>query len=109
MAGPYHLTTDGFESQFGTNHLGPFLFTNLIFPRLLASPSPRIVNVSSLGHRFCDIRYDDLEFSKGATYDKWLSYGQSKTANTLFAVSLAQRGVVTFSLHPGGQPHRPSA
>lgn len=103
VAGPYALTPDGFESQFGTNHLGPFLFTTLIHPRLLASSSPRVVNVSSWGHHFSDIRYEDPGFSSGEKYDKWQSYGQSKTANILFAVGIAQKwGIEAFSLHPGG-------
>ena len=63
MATPYEKTVDGLELQFGTNHIGHFLFTNLIMPNLLTSPNgPRIVNVSSGGHRFSDIRWDDLGF-----------------------------------------------
>ncbi|KAH8551427.1 hypothetical protein BGW37DRAFT_513254 [Umbelopsis sp. PMI_123] len=110
MASPYHTTKDGFEAQFGTNHIGPFLFTNLIMPKLLASktgaPPPRIVNVSSIGHIFSPIRFDDPFFENGKTYQKWTSYGQSKTANMLFARELAKRyknkGLTAFSLHPGG-------
>ncbi|KAH8551428.1 short-chain dehydrogenase [Umbelopsis sp. PMI_123] len=109
MASPYHTTKDGFEAQFGTNHIGPFLFTNLIMPKLLASKTgaPRIVNVSSIGHIFSPIRFDDPFFDNGKTYQKfWASYGQSKTANMLFARELAKRyknkGLTAFSLHPGG-------
>lgn len=109
MAGPYATTPDGFESQFGTNHLGHFLFTALIFPRVQAalSPefSPRIILVSSYGHRFSDIRWNDLDFSKGGAYDAWEGYGQSKTGNILFANELARRGkakgILSYSLHPG--------
>ncbi|KAL8280798.1 hypothetical protein RQP46_006802 [Phenoliferia psychrophenolica] len=72
MAGPFKLTIDGFESTFASNHLGHFLLTNLIRSRLVARP--RIVNVSSLGHQFSDIRYDDLDFSHGERYDKWAAY-----------------------------------
>ncbi|KAG2177062.1 hypothetical protein INT43_007718 [Umbelopsis isabellina] len=105
MATPYHTTIDGFEGQFGTNHLGPFVFTNLILPRILASSSRRIVNVSSGLSSLSDIRFDDPFFKNGETYYKWLAYGQSKTANILFARELAKRygskGLVAFSLHPG--------
>jgi NAD(P)-dependent dehydrogenase (short-subunit alcohol dehydrogenase family) len=102
---PYRTTEDGFEAQFGTNHLGPFLFTNLILQKILASKSPRIVNVSSVAHLLSAIRFDDLFFDNGNTYTKWLAYGQSKTANILFARELSKRygskGLVTVSLHPG--------
>ncbi|GKT40523.1 WW domain-containing oxidoreductase [Colletotrichum spaethianum] len=109
MAGQYKLTEDGFESQFQTNHLGHFLFTNLIMPKVLASASPRIVNVSSAGHRFHHIRWTDYNFNEGKHYEKWLAYGQSKTANSLFSVGLAERlgsanGLTAFSLCPGYVP-----
>jgi NAD(P)-dependent dehydrogenase (short-subunit alcohol dehydrogenase family) len=71
----------------------------------MASKEPRIVNVSSFGHNFCPILYDDPGFSKGAVYDKWNAYGQAKTANILFSRELANRygdkGLSAFSLHPG--------
>ncbi|KAK4702489.1 hypothetical protein P7C70_g3740, partial [Phenoliferia sp. Uapishka_3] len=109
VAGPYALTEDGIESQFGSNHIGHFLFTNLIRPRLSASSKPRVVNVSSWGHRLSDIRWDDVGFSKGEKYDKWEAYGQAKTANVLFSVALAEKwGVEAFSLHPGGESLSPS-
>jgi NAD(P)-dependent dehydrogenase (short-subunit alcohol dehydrogenase family) len=107
MASPYYTTKDGFESQFGTNHIGPFLFTNLILPKILASKTgaPRIVNVSSVGHILSAIRFDDPFFENGKTYHKWVAYGQSKTANILFARELSNRykskGLTAFSLHPG--------
>lgn len=106
MASPYSLTKDGLETQFAVNHLGHFLFTNLIMPKLLASPSgARIVNVSSDGHRLGPVRFDDWRWDGGKTYDRWRAYGQSKTANMLFALALAKRleknGVVALSLHPG--------
>ncbi|TFK86693.1 NAD(P)-binding protein, partial [Polyporus arcularius HHB13444] len=106
MATPYGKTVDGIESQFGTNHIGHFLFTNLIMPKLLESKQgPRVVNVSSNGHRLSDIRWDDFNFQDGKTYNKWVAYGQSKTANILFSVELAQRlgskGLKAFSVHPG--------
>lgn len=62
MACPYSTTSDGLETQFGTNHIGHFLFTNLILDKILASPNPRIVNVSSNGHRLSPIRWDDIGF-----------------------------------------------
>jgi len=108
MASPYHTTKDGFEAQFGTNHIGPFLFTNLILPKVLASKTgaPRIVNVSSVGHVISPIRLDDPFFDNGKAYQKWIAYGQSKTANMLFARELSNRyksqGLTVFSLHPGG-------
>lgn len=62
MAVPYTLTSDGFESQFGSNHLGHFLFTNLVMPKILAAPSPRVVSISSGGHRFGGVRFADVNF-----------------------------------------------
>ena len=111
MACPYGKTEDGFETQFGSNHLAHFLFTALIFPSLVAagsaaSPS-RVVNVSSGGHVCSDIRLDDYNFSDGAKYTEMEGYGQSKTANILFANEIARRSkekgvpVLGFSLHPG--------
>ena len=106
MATPFGMTTDGIESQFGVNHLGHFLFTNLIMEKLLASPAgARIVCVSSSGYRFGPVRFQDWNFDGGKTYDMWRAYGQSKTANMLFAVSLASklgsRGITALSLNPG--------
>ncbi|XWW95270.1 hypothetical protein V2A60_003225 [Cordyceps javanica] len=105
MAVEYQLSPDGVESQFATNHLGPFLFTNLIMNKILASSLPRIVNVSSDGHRLSHIRWDDYNFDNGKTYNKWVAYGQSKTANMLFSIALASklgsRGLQSYSLHPG--------
>ncbi|EWZ27939.1 short-chain dehydrogenase [Fusarium oxysporum Fo47] len=106
MAIPYSLTEDGFETQFQTNHLGHFLFTNLIMSKILNAEAPRIINISSAGHRHHNIRWTDYNFNGGKTYEKWAAYGQSKTANCLFSVSLAKKlgskGLASFSLHPGG-------
>jgi NAD(P)-dependent dehydrogenase (short-subunit alcohol dehydrogenase family) len=107
MGGPYKKTVDGIQDTFATNHLGTFLFTNLILPQVLAAgPGSRIVNVSSRGHYRTDISYDDWNWSDGANYDKLLAYGRSKTGNILFAKSLAikleSKGITAFSLHPGG-------
>ncbi|CAG8192423.1 unnamed protein product [Penicillium olsonii] len=105
MASEYCLSEDGIESQFATNHLGPFLFTNLIMDKILKSESPRVVIVSSDGHRLSPIRFDDHNFDGGKTYNRWVAYGQAKTANMLMALSLASklahRGLQAFSLHPG--------
>lgn len=105
MAIPYSVTADGFETQFAADHLGHFLLTNLIMDKILASKSPRVVNVSSNGHSFSPVRHYDPHFSKGETYDRWTAYGQAKTANMLFSLSLAQklggRGLQAYSVHPG--------
>jgi NAD(P)-dependent dehydrogenase (short-subunit alcohol dehydrogenase family) len=105
MATPFGHTQAGFETQFGTNHLGHFLFTVLLMPALLAAAPARVVSLSSIGHHRSDVHLDDLNFER-RPYDKWDAYGQSKTANALFAVGLSQRygaqGVTANAVHPGG-------
>ncbi|KAH8890130.1 short-chain dehydrogenase/ reductase [Thozetella sp. PMI_491] len=105
MGGPWRKTEDGFESQFAVNHLGHFLLTNLIMDKVLASKTPRIVNVSSNGHRLGGMRWFDYNFEDGRLYDNWRAYGQSKTANNLFSVALAaklgRKGLQSYSLSPG--------
>ncbi|OOF93260.1 hypothetical protein ASPCADRAFT_517423 [Aspergillus carbonarius ITEM 5010] len=108
MAAPYGVTREGVEMQFGTNHVGHFLLTNLVLSAMLGrteSGMVRVVNVSSLGHRRGPVRFEDIGFQDGKCYDKWQAYGQSKTANMLFTVSLAEKlggkGVESFSLYPG--------
>ncbi|KAL7900558.1 hypothetical protein HDV64DRAFT_267603 [Trichoderma sp. TUCIM 5745] len=106
MGTEFKLTVDGYEQQFASNHLGHFLFTNLIMKKLLASKAPRVVSVSSEAHRLSPIRWGDYNFSDGESYDKWQAYGQSKTANILMCLALAERlgpkhGLTAFSLHPG--------
>ncbi|KAF2714124.1 dehydrogenase [Pleomassaria siparia CBS 279.74] len=105
MGGPYSKTKDGLESQFGANYIGHFLFTNLIMLKILASKSPRIVNVSSKGHEMSSIRFDDYNFKDGKTYNQWYAYGQSKTGNILFTKALTEKlgpkGLKAYSLHPG--------
>ncbi|GKZ76319.1 hypothetical protein AnigIFM56816_005298 [Aspergillus niger] len=106
MASPFSLTEDGIESQFATNHVGHFLFTNLIMEKLVHPGTPcRVVNVSSNGHQLSSVRFHDWNFDEGKNYDPWLAYGQSKSANMLFSVSLAQKlgskGLISVSLHPG--------
>ncbi|EPG2632178.1 SDR family NAD(P)-dependent oxidoreductase [Pseudomonas aeruginosa] len=101
MACPETRVGPGWEAQFATNHLGHYALVNLLWPALVEGA--RVVAVSSAGHHYSAIRWDDVQFERG--YDKWLAYGQSKTANALFAVHLDaighSRGVRTFSLHPG--------
>lgn len=98
-------TADGFEMQFGTNHLGHFLLTNLLMPLIEQGERPRIVNLSSRGHHIAPVDFDDPNF-EDREYDKWVSYGQSKTANVLFAVGLEERlgdkHIHAYALHPGG-------
>ncbi|KAF4457058.1 hypothetical protein F53441_973 [Fusarium austroafricanum] len=106
MATDFKLSEEGFENQFVSNHLSHYLFTNLIMGKILASESPRIVSVASSGHRLGPIRWADPHFGhNGDLYHKWRAYGQSKTANMLFAISLAEklgsRGLQAYSLHPG--------
>ena len=105
MATPFGLTADGHETQFGTNHLGHFLFTALLMPALLAAAPARVVALSSIGHRRSDVHLDDPDYA-ARPYEKWEAYGQSKTANSLFAVGLTQRyarqGVTANAVHPGG-------
>lgn len=104
MACPYATTADGFELQFGTNHLGHFVLTGMLTPLLLSSAPARVVTLSSAAHQNSPVRFDDLMFDAGE-YEKWEAYGQSKTANALHALELdrrlADRGVRAFSVHPG--------
>ncbi|HEY1737711.1 MAG TPA: SDR family NAD(P)-dependent oxidoreductase, partial [Acidimicrobiia bacterium] len=111
MFPPLTRTADGFELQFGTNHLAHFLLTALLFPLLRASAADvggagrvRVVNVSSEGHRRGGVDLGDPNFI-ARDYDKFVGYGQSKTANILFSRELDRRaesvGVHAFSLHPG--------
>jgi NAD(P)-dependent dehydrogenase (short-subunit alcohol dehydrogenase family) len=102
MAPPRRLTADGFESQFGTNHLGHFALTGSLLPKLLAAPEPRVVTMSSGGHRMGRINFDDLHGER--RYNNWLAYGQSKLANLLFAFELQRRAdgkLQSLAAHPG--------
>jgi NAD(P)-dependent dehydrogenase (short-subunit alcohol dehydrogenase family) len=103
MACPFGLTADGFETQFGTNHLGHFLLVNRIAP--LLRPGGRLVNLSSSGHRFADVDLEDPNFEH-TPYVPFVAYGRSKTANVLFAVEFDRRhkanGVRATAVHPGG-------
>jgi NAD(P)-dependent dehydrogenase (short-subunit alcohol dehydrogenase family) len=103
MACPYGKTVDGFETQFGTNHLGHFVLVNRIAS--LMKRGSRLVNLSSAGHRYSDVDLDDPNFER-TPYDPWAAYGRSKTANILFAVEFDRRhkgnGIRATALHPGG-------
>jgi NAD(P)-dependent dehydrogenase (short-subunit alcohol dehydrogenase family) len=104
MACPLGRTESGHELQLGTNHLGHFLLTARLAPALRAGGAARVVNTSSAGHRFSPMVFDDPHYLR-RPYDKWEAYGQSKTANVLFAVELDRRlggaGVRAFAVHPG--------
>jgi len=103
MRTPFGHTQDGFETQFGTNHLGHFVLVNRIAG--LIAPGGRLVNVSSSGHRYSDVDLEDPNFVH-TPYDPMVAYGRSKTANILFAVEFDRRhrsrGVRAAALHPGG-------
>jgi len=104
MASPEVRVGDGWESQFATNHLGHYVLTNLLWPALVRDGGARVVSLSSSGHKLSPFREHDPQFTTG--YDKWLAYGQAKTANSLFAVQLdalgSAHGVRAFAVHPGG-------
>ncbi|MFI5353459.1 MAG: SDR family NAD(P)-dependent oxidoreductase [Candidatus Binatales bacterium] len=103
MACPQGKTQDGFETQFGTNHLGHFVFVNRLVP--LLNPGARIVTLSSAGHQLSDVDLADPNFEQ-TPYQAFTAYGRSKTANILYAVALDSRlkgrGVRATSIHPGG-------
>ncbi len=105
MALPARRTVDGFEMQFGTNHLGHFALTGLLLPALKATPNARVVTVSSNLHNSGDIHFDDLQWEK--SYDRWGAYSQSKLANLLFAYEFQRRlvaagvDVKSVGCHPG--------
>ena len=102
MATPFGKTADGFETQFGTNHLGHFVLVNRIAS--LMKSDARLVNLSSAGHRFADVDLDDPNFER-TPYAEFVAYGRSKTANILFAVEFDRRhkagGVRATAVHPG--------
>jgi NAD(P)-dependent dehydrogenase (short-subunit alcohol dehydrogenase family) len=103
MRTPFGHTADGFETQFGTNHLGHFVLVNRIAS--LIAPGGRLVNVASSGHRYSDVDLDDVNFER-TPYDPMIAYGRSKTANILFAVEFDRRhkarAVRATAVHPGG-------
>ncbi|EXJ85150.1 hypothetical protein A1O3_05825 [Capronia epimyces CBS 606.96] len=102
----YRTTPEGIEAQFGTNHIGHFLLTKLLLPKIIAAgKGARIVNVSSNGYLLSGVRFDDHNFNGGNSYNPWLAYAQSKTANILFTFGLAERlkdrGILSFAVTPG--------
>lgn len=103
MACPETRVGPGWEAQFATNHLGHFTLSNELWP-VLVDGGARVVSLTSTGHKLSGIHFDDPQFT--TDYDKWQAYGQAKTANSLFAVELDQRGadhgVRAFAVHPGG-------
>jgi NAD(P)-dependent dehydrogenase (short-subunit alcohol dehydrogenase family) len=105
MAAPRRLTKDGFESQFGTNHLGHFALTGLLLPVLLEAPAPRVVTVSSTMHRGGKMNFDDLQGER--KYSRWRAYSQSKLANLMFCFELQRRAteadvpLLSLAAHPG--------
>jgi NAD(P)-dependent dehydrogenase (short-subunit alcohol dehydrogenase family) len=104
MACPLARDARGYESQWATNHLGHFQLVARLWPALRQANGARVISVSSWGHRYSPMVFEDPNFER-RDYDRWLAYGQSKTANILFALALdkrgAARGVRAFSLHPG--------
>ncbi|MBV8163985.1 MAG: SDR family NAD(P)-dependent oxidoreductase [Candidatus Eremiobacteraeota bacterium] len=105
MANPLTRDVRGYESQFATNHLGHFQLTARLWPALQHANGARVVSLSSVGHRRAQIDFEDPNFER-REYDRWAAYGQSKTANALFALSLDSvgepHGIRAFSVHPGG-------
>src|ERR1700739_1023189 len=103
MATPFGHTADGFETQFGTNHLGHFVFVNRIAP--LMRTGSRLINLASSGHRFSNVDLADPNFER-TPYEPFVAYGRSKTANILFALAFDERhrgrGVRAAAVHPGG-------
>jgi NAD(P)-dependent dehydrogenase (short-subunit alcohol dehydrogenase family) len=105
MYTPKSNTKDGFELQFGTNHLGHFAFTGLLLDRLLPVAGSRVVTVSSVGHRIlADIHFDDLQWER--SYNRVAAYGQAKLANLLFTYELQRRlapsgTTIAVAAHPG--------
>lgn len=105
MIPPSSRTSEGFELQFGTNHLGHFALTGHLLPLLLATPGSRVVTMSSTAHKFGRIRFEDLQFGRG--YKAWAAYAQSKIANLMFTFELQRRlekagsGTLAVAAHPG--------
>lgn len=105
MANPETRIGPGWESQFGTNHMGHFALTTGLMPLLQKTAGVRVISLSSTAHKMSSIRWDDPHYT-GGDYHKWQAYGQSKTANALFANALSRRlkstGGLAFAVHPGG-------
>lgn len=105
MATPQGVTVDGFEQQFGVDHLGHFLLARELLERMVESAPSRVVILSSAGHRMGDVDLDDVNFER-REYDPFVAYGAAKTCNVLHAVEIdrryGERGVRAFAVHPGG-------
>jgi NAD(P)-dependent dehydrogenase (short-subunit alcohol dehydrogenase family) len=105
MASPLERDSRGYESQFATNHLGHFQLICRLWPALVAAGGARVIMLSSLGHRITPVNFDDPNFER-REYHKWKAYGQAKTANSLCALGVDQRGrdagIRAFAVHPGG-------
>lgn len=105
MACPETRVGPGWEAQFGVNQMGHFALTNALMPLLKKTPGTRVISLSSTAHKMSDIHWDDTNYNT-RIYDKWQAYGQSKTANALFANALSRRlketGGLAFAVHPGG-------
>ncbi|NND06164.1 MAG: SDR family NAD(P)-dependent oxidoreductase [Saprospiraceae bacterium] len=105
MACPESRIGPGWEAQFGINHMGHFALTSALMPLIKKTDGVRVISLTSTAHKLSDIRWDDIQYTSGK-YDKWQAYGQSKTANALFANALSRRlkgsGGLAFSVHPGG-------
>ena len=105
MASPLERDRRGYESQFATNHLGHFQLLCRLWPALMAARGARVVMLSSVGHRITPMNFDDPNFER-REYHKWLAYGQAKTANSLCALGVDERGrahgIRAFAVHPGG-------
>jgi NAD(P)-dependent dehydrogenase (short-subunit alcohol dehydrogenase family) len=105
MACPLTRNALGWEAQFATNHLGHFALTRALLPALLKAEAPRVVALSSSGHRLSPVQFDDIHFER-REYNKWKAYGQAKTANALMALHLdtlhAKDGLTANAVHPGG-------
>lgn len=105
MACPEQRTPQGWEWQMAVNHFGHFVLMQSLLPLLTAAGGARVVALSSIAHRICGMRFDDMHFDSGA-YEKWVAYGQSKSAQSLMAVELdrryADQGIRGYGVHPGG-------
>jgi len=105
MASPLERDRRGYESQFATNHLGHFQLLCRLWPALVAARGARVVMLSSVGHRITPMNFDDPNFER-REYHKWVAYGQAKTANSLCALGVDERGrahgIRAFAVHPGG-------
>ena len=104
MACPQMPTIEGWDLQFAVNHIGHFILTKGLMPAMQKADEPRLVTLSSTGHKLSGIQWDDVNFEN--SYDKWQAYGQSKTAASLLAVEIntrmKNRGIKSYSVHPGG-------